>query len=215
MISHIFWDWNGTLADDAMALHHAVNAGMTAIGHAPVSDAQLREVFARPLSTLYERLTGADCPERWPVWHEAFLAAGHDKEFAPALAEDALEAVQRWHAQGRGQSVVSRWSADDLKRHVNATDLRYYMDGVRGATTLDEPKEHMLSQEAAVRGILPENALLIGDTVDDVEAARALGIAVIVCDSHSFTAWSEQAIERWQVPRVETLCSAIDLALGL
>lgn len=213
MISHIFWDWNGTLADDAVSLQHAVNAGMAAIGQAPVSTTRLRERFARPLSALYERLAGAEYAQRWSMWQEAFVAASHDD--APALAGDAIEAVERWHARGRTQSVVSRWPAADLARRINATELRFFLDGIRGARSSDEPKEHMLRQELLGRGLQPEHAVLIGDTIDDVEAARAAGVAVVVCDVHAFTPCDGRELERLAVPRVGSLCAAVDLALLL
>lgn len=213
MIRHIFWDWNGTLTDDAALLHRAVNTAMTTIGHPPVSAGQLRARFARPLSTLFGRLTDERCQDRWPAWHAAFVAA--HSETQPVLTADALAALQRWHTADRTQSVLSRWPADDLPTQVAATSLLPYLDGIRGARWPEELKEDMLRQELDLRGLGPAQTLLIGDAGDDAAAARVVGVAVILCDAHSFAPVGNGTHERWPVPRVRSLLAAVDLALAI
>jgi phosphoglycolate phosphatase-like HAD superfamily hydrolase len=213
VIRHIFWDWSGTLTDDAAILYRAVNTAMTAIGHPRVSAEQLRVRFARPLSALFGRLTGERCQDQWPAWHAAFIAA--HREAQPVLATDALAALQRWHAADRTQSVLSRWPADDLLDRVAATALGPYLDGIRGANWPEEPKEEMLCRELVRRQLDPAYALLIGDTDDDAAAARAAGAAVILCDAHSFAPISNETHERWRVPRAPSLHAAVDLALAM
>lgn len=213
MIRHIFWDWNGTLTDDAALLYEAVNTAMTAIEHPRVSAEQLRERFARPLSALFGRLTDDRCQDKWPAWHAAFVAA--QSETQPVLTADAPAALQRWHAADRTQSVLSRWPADDLPARVAATALLPYLDGVRGAGWPEEPKEDMLRGELVLRKLDPAQAVLIGDTDEDAAAARVVGAAVILCDAHSFAPIGNQTSERWRVPRAHSLRAAVDLALAM
>ena len=213
MIRHIFWDWNGTLTDDAALLYEAVNTAMTAIGRPRVSAEQLRVRFARPLSALFGRLTDERCQDKWPAWHAAFIVA--HSETQPVLTADALAALQRWHAADRTQSVLSRWPADDLPARVAATALPPYLDGIRGASWPEEPKEDMLRRELALRKLDPAQALLIGDTDDDAAAARVVGAAVILCDAHSFAPIGNETHERWRVPRAQSLRAAVDLALAM
>jgi phosphoglycolate phosphatase-like HAD superfamily hydrolase len=214
VIRHIFWDWNGTLTDDAALLHQAVNTAMTAVGHPRVSAEELRVRFARPLSALFGRLTDERCQDKWPAWHAAFIAAAHSGT-EPVVTADALAALQHWHAAGRTQSVLSRWPADDLPAQVAATALLPYLDGIRGASWPEEPKEDMFRRELALRKLDPAQALLIGDTCDDVAAARVVGAAVILCDAHSFAPVRNETNERWRVPRAQSLRAAVDLALAM
>ena len=51
MIRHIFWDWNGTLTDDAALLYEAVNSAMTAIGHPRVSGEPAAHSDPQPVLT--------------------------------------------------------------------------------------------------------------------------------------------------------------------
>jgi len=213
VIRHIFWDWNGTLTDDAALLYEAVNTAMTAIGHPHVSAEQLRVRFGRPLSALFGRLTDERCQNKWPAWHAAFVVA--HSETQPVLAADALAALQRWHAADRTQSVLSRWPADNLPARVAATVLLPYLDGIRGASWPEEPKEDMLRRELVLRKLDPAQALLIGDTGDDAAAARVVGAAVILCDAHSFAPIGNETYERWHVPRAQSLGAAVDLALAM
>jgi len=213
VIRHIFWDWNGTLTDDAALIYEAVNAAMTAIGHPHVSAERLRVQFARPLSALFGRLTDERCRDKWPAWHAAFIVAHSQTQ--PVLTADALAALQRWHAADRTQSVLSRWPADDLPARVAATALLPYLDGIRGASWPEEPKEDMLRQELVLRKLDPAQALLIGDTDDDAAAARVVGAAVILCDAHSFAPIGDETRERWRVPRAQSLRAAADLALAM
>jgi phosphoglycolate phosphatase-like HAD superfamily hydrolase len=220
VILHIFWDWNGTLSDDAGLLRQTVNTAMSAIGHPHVSAELLRARFTGPLSALFGSLTDGRHEDQWPAWHAAFIAAA-DSEVPPLLAADAVTAVQRWHAAKRTQSVLSRWLAGDLSVKVGATALPPYLDGIRGANWPGEPKEEMLRGELALRGLDPGQALLIGDTEEDAAAAGAVGTRVILCDAHSFAAGIDVAsgidVARGidHTPRAPSLSAAVDLALAM
>ncbi|WP_051807915.1 cytochrome P450 [Streptomyces sp. NRRL F-2664] len=213
MLLHIFWDWNGTLSDDAALMRAGVNAALAAIGRAPVSEAELRARFARPLAALYSRLTDGEQQDRWPDWNAAFIAASQ-RPGGPELAPDALAAVRRWHAAHRTQSVISRWPSTDLAAQVKRTALPAYLDGIRGAETPQESKADMLRAELRRRSLDPACAVVIGDSDDDVEAAAAAGTRIIVCDVRAFSPISPESLRNGQVPRVASLWAAVGLALA-
>ena len=116
MIRHIFWDWNGTLADDAALLYQAVNTAMAAIGHPRVSAEQLRVQFARPLSALFGRLTDERCHDEWPAWHAAFIAAHSETQPVLLMRKSALGALC-------GRAGNAAWGANPLAAVVTGLEL--------------------------------------------------------------------------------------------
>jgi phosphoglycolate phosphatase-like HAD superfamily hydrolase len=57
-ITHIVWDWNGTLLDDNHANIVAVNRICAQFGRPPIELDYWRSVFQRPLMPCYEELVG-------------------------------------------------------------------------------------------------------------------------------------------------------------
>ncbi|MET7390649.1 HAD family hydrolase [Streptomyces sp. NPDC005529] len=214
MIRHIFWDWDGTLVDDAASLCQAANRALAAVGLSTVSEAEFRARFTRPLSALYGRLTDGLHQDRWEAWYRTFIEAS-STEAPPSLVGDAVAAMERWHMARGTQSLLSRRPTGILGVEVGTTALSGFLDGVRGSTWPGESKQDMLREEMGQRGLGHTQVLVIGDTVDDLEAAMSVGAAVIICDSHSFAPVEAEILQLRKVPQVDNLLEAIDLALAM
>jgi phosphoglycolate phosphatase-like HAD superfamily hydrolase len=179
-VAHLIWDWNGTLLDDLALVVSATNASLATVGGPCVTSEDHRRDFCRPVSDYYAHVLGR------PVAAEEFLTLDRTfHEFYRAglhgcrLAVDALDAIAAWRGT---QSLLSMFFHYDLLEVVTRHGLHGRLarvDGLRDAVGGGPKAPHLKAhlQALAVRG---EECVLIGDSVDDAEAAEHVGAKVIL-----------------------------------
>jgi phosphoglycolate phosphatase-like HAD superfamily hydrolase len=210
-VRHLVWDWNGTLFDDQVATVAAVNDALAGLG-APAIDADTyRSHFTRPVQRFYERVLGRPiAPEQWRMLDDTY----HDSYRAwverLALAADARAALQAAEAAGLTQSLLSMWRHQDLVPLVERLGIgRFFarVDGLRVPGGAGK-SEHLVAHLAALKVDAPA-AMLVGDALDDLEAARVVGARCVLYDGGSH---HRRALEAAGVPVVDTLTAAVAAA---
>ncbi|MBW4721617.1 HAD family hydrolase [Saccharothrix obliqua] len=177
---HVVWDWNGTLLNDTHAVLKAVNRVCTHFGRVEVSLTEWRAMFSRPLVACYERLlsrtlSAADWALIDLLYHEEYRGLLDTCR----LADGVPDHLRTWPGT---QSLLSMWFHDELVPLVTAfglTGLFTRVDGLRLDTDGGSKAEH-LAQHLAHQGLDPADVVLIGDVVDDAEAARHVGARAIL-----------------------------------
>ncbi|AJF64965.1 HAD family hydrolase [Streptomyces vietnamensis] len=98
---------------------------------------------------------------------------------AGAPTDGAVEAMAAARDSGRRVAVVSNNSADCVHAYLAAQGLSGAVEVVVGRPALRpdlmKPSPHPLLEAAAILGVSPERSTLVGDSVTDIEAARAAG----------------------------------------
>lgn len=208
-VEHIVWDWNGTLFDDTRISYEASVEVFAARGLRPVTLDEYRSAFIRPIAAFYEALFG------WLPDPDTF--AGIDEDFHDAyrrrlgscrLATDATEALGRWTATERSQSLLSMWRHAELEAAVHAhriADRFTRVDGLTGPG--GGRKAAHLARHLARLGIDGASVVLVGDGVDDADAAHAAGAR---CVLYSGGYQSRATLETVGVPVADTLVGALD-----
>lgn len=89
----------------------------------------------------------------------------------------AAESLKAARESGRRVAVVSNNSAECVRAYLSSNDLLGLVDEVVGRPALRpdlmKPSPHPLLEAASLLGAAPERTVLIGDSVTDIEAARA------------------------------------------
>jgi phosphoglycolate phosphatase-like HAD superfamily hydrolase len=177
---HLVWDWNGTLLDDLTLVVAATNACLAAVGGPTVTAEEHRRDFRRPVIDYYAHVLGR------PVDHDEFVkldGAFHDAYRAGvancALAADALDAMSRWDGT---QSLLSMFFHDELMLEVSRHGLASRLsrvDGLPGSVG-GHRKETYLGAHLAALGVPATSVVLIGDSVDDGDAAASVGARCVL-----------------------------------
>jgi phosphoglycolate phosphatase-like HAD superfamily hydrolase len=182
-IHHVVWDWNGTLLDDVTLIAQATSQCLGALGCDPLDVDTYRAAYRRPIHEFYEHLLGrALGPGEFErldrEWHDLYVGGVADCH----LFEGVEQALDRVHAQGWTQSICSMYPHDELGHVVAAlgvTGRFLRIDGIseerRGGRKADHLRDHL----AALR-LSGEQVVVIGDSLDDAEAAEACGAAAIL-----------------------------------
>ena len=209
---HLVWDWNGTLLDDLSLVVAATNASLASVGGPSVTTEEHRRDFHRPVSSYYAQVLGR------PVDDEEFrkLDATFHTVYAQMLPEcglsaGALQALAGW---GGTQSLLSMWFHDELVPCVEGYGLTPYFRRIDGQILAPAGvgggyKAPFLARHLAALGLAGADCVLIGDSVDDAEAADSVGARVVLY-SGGFT--HHDKLVATGFPVTTTLADAVALA---
>ncbi|WP_031466623.1 HAD family hydrolase [Sciscionella sediminilitoris] len=98
-------------------------------------------------------------------------------------APGAHELIRAWKRAGRELAIVSNNSAHAVRAYLDLHGLHRYVDHIAARTSEDpeqlKPRTWLLDQALTHFHVAPAEAVLIGDSPTDVEAARSAGCPVI------------------------------------
>lgn len=186
----------------------AVCAGF---GREPITLDHWRSVFSRPLLECYERLLGQPLDAAaWArvntVYHD------HYRGLLPLcrLADGAPEHLRAWGERGRTQSLLSMWYHDELVVLVDEfglTELFTRIDGLREEAQGGSKAAHLATHLTALE-LDPADVVLIGDVVDDAEAAAHVGASCVLVTTGVM---SRTKLESTGVPVADSITEALAL----
>lgn len=208
-VRHVVWDWNGTILDDNDATMVAVNAVCAAFGRAPVDLDHWRSIYRRPLAETYRDLLGRDISaDDWAEIDRRYHAAYRQLLPTIRLSAGIPDQLYRWRAAGGTQSLLSLWFHDELVPEVagrGLADLFTRVDGQRGRIGGTGKTGHLVEHITAL-DLDPATVLVVGDVVDDADAARAAGTRCVLVT----TGMCDRAtLERSGMPVVDSVADAL------
>jgi phosphoglycolate phosphatase-like HAD superfamily hydrolase len=178
--SHLVWDWNGTLLDDLALVVESTNVAFAAVGGRSLDADEHRRVFRRPVAEFYaEILERAVDDEEFGRLDKIFHDAYRLGLTTTPLAADATAALTSWPGT---QSLLSMWFHDELVPALETYGLAGVFTRVDGRRTEigGDLKAGHLARHLAELGLPGDRAVLIGDSLDDAAAARAVGAACVL-----------------------------------
>jgi phosphoglycolate phosphatase-like HAD superfamily hydrolase len=213
---HVVWDWNGTLLDDLEQVVQAVNAALAALGAGPITADDYRAGYTRPVVRFYEFLLGRPVDdEEWEQLDIAFHDAYRKALSEARLARDALAAMDLVEEAGWTQSLLSMFPHDELLLALEGrgiADRLIAVDGLRGGRgerkygSLVRHLEHVAPKIGG--RIDPTTVVMIGDALDDADAAEGLGIRCVLYASGSHP---REKLEASGHPVADALVEALTL----
>jgi phosphoglycolate phosphatase-like HAD superfamily hydrolase len=219
MPHHVVWDWNGTLFDDLDARIAGMNTLCEKFGAPPIGREEFQRHHARPAKRFYENTIGRSLSEHELLWCEtAFLEHYADAKEQARLHPKGMELMTFIRDQGTTQSILSMWQHSQLEPFaerlgVSAFCLRVDgVDDLLGSPKADYLTRHLDRLEAKTsRSFRGETTLVIGDVVDDGDAAAANGVrsSLVATGAESF-----DALRASGYPAFQTLENAIYAAFA-
>jgi HAD superfamily hydrolase (TIGR01662 family) len=100
-----------------------------------------------------------------------------------SLTEGSAEAIESLRASRHTVTIVSNNSERAIHAFIGAHALAEQIDGVVGRTRARaqdlKPEPYLLDRALEQLGAKPADAVLVGDSITDIQAARAAGTAAI------------------------------------
>jgi phosphoglycolate phosphatase len=194
-LSAVLFDLDGTLLDTVADIALALNRTLLEYGCEALAEGDVRRMIGRGSPILIERAAAAqgralDGPVQAAMVERFFHHYGELEELNEDRAQPyagAAAALCTLHDSGLSTAVVTNKQhrfADALLRRLN---LRGWVDIVIGGDTCPrrKPDPQPLLFACESLHVPPAQALMVGDSVNDVQAARAAGIP-IVCVTYGY-----------------------------
>ena len=216
---HVVWDWNGTLFDDQHLVLEGLNAVLADAGLPPTDLATYQRLYTRPVRRFYERVFGRPIRDaEWERFDDVYHRTYRDGLARARLARDAEAALQALERAGRSQSLLSMWRHRELvplverlgirERFVRVDGLRVDADGRPAGGRKAPHLEAHLERLVHDAGDDPSRVLVVGDALDDADAARHVGAPCVLYDGGSHP---RGELEQAGVPVADSLTEALEL----
>ncbi|CAN5713545.1 HAD-IA family hydrolase [soil metagenome] len=183
---HVVWDWNGTLLAD---VDHAIAVGnelMAGQGLRLMDRERFRAEFEFPILTYYQKLGFNFELESFESLCHRFVARFMEGVRDLPLVPEMESVLFSLKAEGLHQSVLSASDQESLDFMIDHFGLRDVFGLVYGID--DKFAASKIARGHSLMAVSPaakEKTVLIGDTLHDLEVARALGIdAILISHGH-------------------------------
>jgi phosphoglycolate phosphatase len=195
----VLFDLDGTLADTAPDLGHALNLQRERHGLPPLPQEIIRPYASHGTVGLFDigfGLTPQD--ERFAPMREEYLALyTANLCLHTALFPGMAELLAALEARNIAWGVVTNKPARFTEPLLELLGLSQRAASIISGDTCAHPKPHPepLLRAAREIGIAPQSCLYVGDAERDIEAARAAGMSVLIADYGYLSA--EDRPETW------------------
>ena len=177
----VTFDLDGTLLDTIADLAEASRRMLEEVGAPPRSPAEVHSFVGKGMAVLVERcLTHEQAPgaEQLQVAIESFKRhyAAVNGQFTQ-IYPGVVDGLQAWKASGLKMGVVTNKPGMFTEVLLERMGLSDYFDLVVSGDTTAHKKPHPepILHACRIFGVRPDRNLHIGDSLNDVHAARAAG----------------------------------------
>ncbi len=185
-IGGIIWDWNGTLLNDIDLCVRTINEMLEKRSLPLLSVEKYKEVFSFPVKNYYEKI-GFDFDEE-PFEKPAleFTDKYNARVCECALQENSLKVLDYFNSIGIRQFILSAMKQDALEKCLNYHQINHYFEHVSGLDNhYAESKIENAHRLISDFNLVPDELVLIGDTVHDFEVGCELGCqCVLIANGH-------------------------------
>jgi HAD superfamily hydrolase (TIGR01509 family) len=175
LVKAVFLDIDGTLMDTNY-LHVEAWARALEEVREPVPRAVIHEQIGKGSDKLIpEFVRGEEASERAGELHKEFYGEIQDRAHPLAGARELISSLSE---RGYGVWFATSAEPEELEHHMNALGAEGKIAGVVSSEDAEEskPSPDIFALALKRAGVSPEEAVVVGDSVWDVEAAKEAGV---------------------------------------
>jgi phosphoglycolate phosphatase len=183
-ISAALFDLDGTLVDSLDDLTDAVNHMLATFGRQALEPVQVKQLVGKGARNLVQRALDTISPEEitrgLSVFTEFNALHIADKS---RLYPGARELLHQLAAGGIRMAVISNKQESLSRLILKALEIDAFFDIIAGGDTFPEMKPSPLPLVKVIDefGCSPAEAVMVGDSINDIQAGNLAGITTIGC----------------------------------
>lgn len=178
------FDWNGTLIDDAEACLIATNAVLAQAGVPSISLERYLDTLDFPIIHLYSRngITVddylANFQEYGLVWTDAYEEASKTSP----LRRGTTDLLSWLQYQGVILMILSNYTQYELEAQISERHVFQYFKHINGNVDFNKQEHTRTTKSGRLKAIMdefgykPEEAFIVGDSMEEPEVAKELGL---------------------------------------
>jgi phosphoglycolate phosphatase len=185
----VLFDLDGTLLDTAGDIGVALNRTLAESGWEPLPESDVRRMIGQGSPILIERAAAAQGRALGEAAQHAMLerffhhyaALQENEEFSARPYAGASEALERLHGAGLRTAIVTNKQERFATGLLERLHLKQWIDLVVGGDSCErrKPDPQPLLYACERLAAPPSRTLMVGDSINDVKAARAAQVAVV------------------------------------
>ncbi|MDE7384757.1 MAG: HAD hydrolase-like protein [Anaeroplasmataceae bacterium] len=209
MSKYIFLDFNGTIIDDVDLCLELLNDILRNQNKKLVTKEQYKDIFTFPVKKYYE-LAGVDFSiESFESLADKFIAAYQPLSLQCGLFPNSVEAFQKLKEKGYHLVILSASEKNNLLEQCESFGIVSYFDAILGIDNIHAASKVGIAlkfmEEKHIKG---EDILFVGDTLHDLEVAKAMGAkCMLVSCGHQSTS----VLKQGGVPILSNVHALVDL----
>jgi phosphoglycolate phosphatase len=183
-VALVLFDLDGTLVDSLDDLTDAVNHMLALFGRHRLTSAQVRQLVGKGARNLVQRVLSTDSADDIEQGLAAFTEynALHIADKS-RLYPGARELLQELEAAGIRMAVVSNKNEALSRLILKTFGVEGFFNCIAGGDTYSEMKPSPLPVLRVMDGLgcNPANTIMVGDSINDIQAGNLAGITTIGC----------------------------------
>ena len=184
---YIIFDFNGTILDDTLVGLKAENECIKKYLKRPVMDLdEYLHKFTFPVKAYYERVgfrwdEGYTYEEVGDLWFEKYCEFKNEYK----VFDGVVDILKGNHKKGYKNILLSASSLLALKKQLEELNISEYFDEVLGLDNIYAESKIKVALNW-IKDKNPDDCMFIGDTLHDLDTAKAMGIknCVLVANGH-------------------------------
>lgn len=178
------FDLDGTLVDSLGDITDAVNHMLAGFERPSLSVSAVRRLVGKGARNLVWRALGSESPDDIARALELFVAYNKDHiADKSSLYPGVRDALHHLAESGIRMAVISNKNEALCRLVMEALDIARQFEIICGGDTFSEMKPSPLPLLRVVErlGVTTHEAVMIGDSINDVQAGQQAGVATIGC----------------------------------
>jgi phosphoglycolate phosphatase len=176
MLQHVFWDWNGTLLDDAWLACSVINEIRVEMGMALIDMDFFRSVYQHPIRKVYDEMGFVLDDQQFAAISSRWMRRYVERLPEAALHIGAEDVLNFFRTRNISQHVLSAHNHQLLCEDVRNFGLDHFFERLSGLDgKVADSKVANGKKLFAEVDATPNTTLIIGDSSHDFEVAQALG----------------------------------------
>ncbi len=175
----IFWDFNGTILDDAYLVYEILVDMLEEVGRPTVTFEEYLHIFTFPVSDYYAKVYDL---EKTPFDELAkrFISLYMTRALHAKLHDYVVETITYFKSQGYRNVVLSASEKNNLMSQLKHYQIEDLFDEVLGTDNVHANGKIGVGNDYMKKmNINPKDAVMIGDTIHDGDVAKSLGVDFI------------------------------------
>ncbi len=183
-VSAVFFDLDGTLVDSLQDLTNAVNHMLQSLGKPLLTLTEVRQLVGKGARNLVQRALQTELPGQIEQGLRLFTAFNeHHIADCSRLYPGVLELLQQLASHNIRMTVISNKNEALSRLILKVLEIEGMFERIAGGDTFPamKPSPLPLLEVTQELGFKPENVLMVGDSINDIQAGNAAGITTIGC----------------------------------
>lgn len=183
MITHVVFDWNGTLLADAHLRYQLNNdIVLKRLGHPGITRAEHQAIHRIPIHDFYRDIGISDdiITKHGKDGVADFHTAYEERAIKTRTRRGTREVIQSIHKHGGTAIILSNHTTHGILSQLERLRLGHAFDVVLANddihTSSKKGKKDMLADYIKKNNLDPKHAVIVGDTEEETHIARDLGM---------------------------------------